>query len=261
MFTESDAAGFDRFTQLHAVMSREIITVHDGTDAETIVRPADRRTAARSPPSSTATAASSACVTRKGALRSTIYRPALDADGRLMIAVAVGINGDPATKAKALVDAGRRRARHRHRPRASDADAAGASRRCARSRRTSPSSPATSSPPSGTRQLIEAGADIVKVGVGPGRDVHDADDDRRRAAAVLGGARVRRRGAPARHARLGRRRRALPARRRARARRRRGQRDVRLVARRHVRVGGRHAARPRRPALQGELRDGVATAP
>ena len=33
-------------------------------------------------------------VTRKGALRSTIYRPALDADGRLMLAVAVGINGE-----------------------------------------------------------------------------------------------------------------------------------------------------------------------
>ena len=45
-------------------------------------------------------------VTRKGALRSTIYRPALDADGRLMIAVAVGINGDPDTKAKALVEMG-----------------------------------------------------------------------------------------------------------------------------------------------------------
>ena len=35
-------------------------------------------------------------------------------------------------------------------------------------RRTRRSSPATSSPPSGTRELIEAGADIVKVGVGPG---------------------------------------------------------------------------------------------
>ena len=37
----------------------------------------------------------------------------------------------------------------------------------------------------GVRDLVEAGADIVKVGVGPGRDVHHADDDRRRPAAVL----------------------------------------------------------------------------
>ena len=41
-------------------------------------------------------------VTRRGALRSAIYRPALDKQGRLMIAAAVGINGDPAAKAKEL---------------------------------------------------------------------------------------------------------------------------------------------------------------
>ena len=50
----------------------------------------------------------------------------------------------------------------------------------------------------GVRDLIEAGADIVKVGVGPGRHVHDPDDDRRRPAAVHRGARVRRRGPAAR---------------------------------------------------------------
>ena len=45
-------------------------------------------------------------LSRKGALRSTLYQPALDAHGRLSVAAAVGINGDPAAKAKALVDAG-----------------------------------------------------------------------------------------------------------------------------------------------------------
>src|SRR5690606_13949223 len=44
--------------------------------------------------------------TRKTALRGTIYRPALDADGRLRVAAAVGINGDPAAKAAQLVDGG-----------------------------------------------------------------------------------------------------------------------------------------------------------
>ena len=39
-------------------------------------------------------------MTRKGALRSTLYRPALDAAGRLMVAAAIGINGDPAAKAE-----------------------------------------------------------------------------------------------------------------------------------------------------------------
>jgi len=45
-------------------------------------------------------------LSRKGALRSTLYQPALDSQGRLSVAAAVGINGDPAAKAKALVDAG-----------------------------------------------------------------------------------------------------------------------------------------------------------
>jgi IMP dehydrogenase len=45
-------------------------------------------------------------LSRKGALRSTLYQPALDASGRLSVAAAVGINGDVAGKARALVEAG-----------------------------------------------------------------------------------------------------------------------------------------------------------
>jgi IMP dehydrogenase len=45
-------------------------------------------------------------LSRTSALRSTLYQPALDASGRLRVAAAVGINGDVAGKARALVDAG-----------------------------------------------------------------------------------------------------------------------------------------------------------
>ncbi len=45
-------------------------------------------------------------LSRTSALRSTIYTPALDAHGRLRVAAAVGINGDVAAKAKALAAAG-----------------------------------------------------------------------------------------------------------------------------------------------------------
>ncbi len=45
-------------------------------------------------------------LSRRSALRSTLYRPAVDADGRLIVAAAVGINGDVAAKAKALAAAG-----------------------------------------------------------------------------------------------------------------------------------------------------------
>ncbi len=45
-------------------------------------------------------------LSRKSALRSTLYQSAIDAQGRLRVAAAVGINGDIAAKAKALVAAG-----------------------------------------------------------------------------------------------------------------------------------------------------------
>ena len=44
VFTERDAAGFDRFTQLHAVVSAEVTTLDDGIDAVTAF---DRLTAER----------------------------------------------------------------------------------------------------------------------------------------------------------------------------------------------------------------------
>ena len=107
------------------------------------------------------------CVTRKGALRSTIYNPALDSQGRLLIAVAVGINGDPAIRAKALLDMGVDvlviDTAHGHQTRAL--------RAVEEVRAVAPNTPLVAGnvvTVGGTRQLIEAGADILKVGVGPG---------------------------------------------------------------------------------------------
>jgi IMP dehydrogenase len=45
-------------------------------------------------------------LSRTSALRSTLYQPAVDRDGRLVVAAALGINGDVAGKAQALVAAG-----------------------------------------------------------------------------------------------------------------------------------------------------------
>jgi IMP dehydrogenase len=211
VFEEADAAGFDRFTQLHAVISGDMATVQDGIDAESAfdLMTADRRAVATVVDDEGRLVG---VVTRKGALRSTIYRPAVDANGRLMIAVAVGINGDIEAKAKALIGMGADvlviDTAHGHQARTLQAIES--------VRTTAPDTVIVAGnvvTVSGTRELLQAGANIVKVGVG---------------------------------------------RRRARARRRLGQRHVRLVARGHVRVGCRHAARRRRAPVQGELRDGVA---
>ena len=45
-------------------------------------------------------------LTRTGALRATVYRPALDGGGRLAVAAAIGVNGDVAGKAKTILDTG-----------------------------------------------------------------------------------------------------------------------------------------------------------
>lgn len=45
-------------------------------------------------------------LTRRTALRSSLYRPAVDASGRLAVATAIGINGDVEGKARALASAG-----------------------------------------------------------------------------------------------------------------------------------------------------------
>ena len=45
-------------------------------------------------------------LTRTGALRATLYQPAIDAPGRLRVGAAIGINGDVAAKADGAVEAG-----------------------------------------------------------------------------------------------------------------------------------------------------------
>jgi IMP dehydrogenase len=106
-------------------------------------------------------------ISRKSALRSTLYRPAVDADGRLRVAAAIGITGDVAVKAKALAAAGVDvlvlDTAHGHQEsmlRAiADVAALGLGLPIVAGNVVTAES---------VRHLVSAGADIVKVGVGPG---------------------------------------------------------------------------------------------
>ncbi|MFM8310319.1 MAG: GuaB1 family IMP dehydrogenase-related protein [Ilumatobacteraceae bacterium] len=166
IFTEHDAAGFDRFTQLKNVMSRELVVISDGASPSDIYeRLSELRLSVA--PVVDADGRLIGCATRKGALRSTIYSPAVDASGRLLIAAAVGINGDPATKAKALLSFGADAlvidTAHGHQVRTL--------RAIEEVRAVAPGVPIVAGnvvTAQGTKDLIAAGADIVKVGVGPG---------------------------------------------------------------------------------------------
>jgi IMP dehydrogenase len=106
-------------------------------------------------------------LTRKGALRSTLYRPLLDDAGKLKVAAAVGINGDVAGRAAELLAAGVNvlvlDTAHGHQQKMFDALAA--------VKGLNPGVPVVAGnvvTAEATRELIDAGADIVKVGVGPG---------------------------------------------------------------------------------------------
>ncbi|MEY4365688.1 MAG: inosine-5-monophosphate dehydrogenase [Actinomycetota bacterium] len=166
IFTEHDAAGFDRFTQLKNVMNPDIVSVPDSCDVVDIHdRLVDQRL--NFAPVTGPDGVLVGCVTRRGALRSTIYTPATDSRGRLMVAVAVGINGSPATRARGLVEMGVDvlvvDTAHGHQDRM--LSALGSVRAAA------PDVPVVAGnvvTASGTRDLINAGADVVKVGVGPG---------------------------------------------------------------------------------------------
>ncbi|MFT4260607.1 GuaB1 family IMP dehydrogenase-related protein [Microbacterium sp.] len=103
----------------------------------------------------------------RSALRSTLYRPALDADGRLAVAAAVGINGDVAAKARALAAAGVDvlvvDTAHGHQE--------GMLRALAEVSALGLGLPIVAGnivTADGVRDLVDAGATILKVGVGPG---------------------------------------------------------------------------------------------
>ncbi len=104
---------------------------------------------------------------RKSALRGTLYSPAIDQHGRLRVAVALGINGDVGAKARALVDAGADvlvlDTAHGHQD--------GMLRALEAVKKLGVDVPVVAGnivTVEGVRDLVGAGADILKVGVGPG---------------------------------------------------------------------------------------------
>ena len=105
IITEDDCKSVDRFTQLHQVMSKELTTMSDALNAREAF---DFLTHHRLKlaPAVSANGDLVGIMTRLGALRGTLYSPALDSKGALRVAAAVGINGDVAAKAAALIESG-----------------------------------------------------------------------------------------------------------------------------------------------------------
>jgi IMP dehydrogenase len=164
--TDGDTRDADRFAQLREVMSDELVTLQAGVapqEAFDQLHHARRRLA----PVVDADGRLLGVLTRQAALRAALYRPATDASGRLRVAAALGVSSDARERAQALLEAGVDTlvidTAHGHQDRAVEAIEA--------VRSLDPPVPVVAGnvvTAEGVRDLVAAGADIVKVGVGPG---------------------------------------------------------------------------------------------
>ncbi|UIJ34235.1 GuaB1 family IMP dehydrogenase-related protein [Allobranchiibius sp. GilTou73] len=171
---ESQCLRVDRFTTVGQVMSEDLVTVPADADLrETfdVLVKAHLEFA----PVLGADGVLAGVITRKGILRSTIYSPALDGDGRLALGVAIGINGDVGDKAKTMLAAGADvlvvDTAHGHQDKMIDALGLVRAARDAHEDAIGVRIPVAAGnvvSALGARDLVAAGADIVKVGVGPG---------------------------------------------------------------------------------------------
>jgi IMP dehydrogenase len=166
LVTDADCANADRFAQLRQVMSSDLFTLADSLEPE---RAFDALVAARRrlAPVVDERGCLTGVLTQTAALRATLYTPALDERGRLRIAAAIGVNGDVRGKAAQLLEAGVDvlvlDTAHGHQQRMLEALVA--------VRSLEPAIPIVAGnvvSADGVRDLVEAGADIIKVGVGPG---------------------------------------------------------------------------------------------
>lgn len=164
--TAADCEGIDRFAQLHQVMSTGVVTLPAGVEPREAF---DRLDTARRrlAPVVADDGRLVGLLSRTGALRAALYAPALDGQGRLRIAAAVGISGDSVARAKSLVDAGVDvlvvDTAHGHQQRM--LEALEAVRGLGLGVPVAAGNVVTAE---GVADLLDAGADVVKVGVGPG---------------------------------------------------------------------------------------------
>ena len=164
--TEADCENVDRFTQLKQVMSKDLVTMPDSiTPQEAFEVLTDKRR--KLAPVINSEGELVGILTRTGALRATLYKPAVDKNGKLKIAAAVGINGDVAKKVQQLINANVDvlvvDTAHGHQKKMIEV--------LKTIKALNPSIPIVAGnvvTKDGVRDLINAGADIVKVGVGPG---------------------------------------------------------------------------------------------
>ncbi len=166
LVTEAATAGVDRFARVRDIALTDFVAAPVHTTPQRVFEMLEHApvgVAVLTAPDGSL----GGVLTRTGAVRAGIYSPAVDAEGRLRVAAAVGINGDVAAKAAALAQAGVDilviDTAHGHQGKMLEAIKAVAALGLG-----VPLVAGNVVSAQGTRDLIGAGASIVKVGVGPG---------------------------------------------------------------------------------------------
>jgi IMP dehydrogenase len=166
LVTEANCVGVDRFTRVRDIAITDFVTAPVGTDSRTVFNLLEHA-AVDVAVMTAADGTLAGVLTRTATIRAGIYTPATDAQGRLRVAAAIGINGDVGAKARALAEAGIDLlvidTAHGHQVKMLDAIKVVASLDLG-----VPLAAGNVVSAEGTRDLISAGASIVKVGVGPG---------------------------------------------------------------------------------------------
>jgi IMP dehydrogenase len=166
LVSESSCLGVDRFTRVRDVAVSDFVTAPVGTEPRKIfdlLEHAPIDVAVVTNPDGTL----AGVLTRTGAIRTGLYTPATDARGRLRVGAAIGISGDAGAKARSLAEAGVDvlviDTAHGHQVKTLEAIELVASLKLGL-----PLAAGNVVSAAGTRDLLAAGANIVKVGVGPG---------------------------------------------------------------------------------------------
>ncbi len=164
--SESSCLGVDRFTRVRDVVATDFVTAPVGTEPRKIFDLLEHSPIGVAMVTN-ADGTLAGVLTRTGAIRAGLYTPATDARGRLRVGAAVGISGDAGAKARSLAEAGVDvlviDTAHGHQVKTLDAIKVVAELDLG-----VPLAAGNVVSAEGTRDLLSAGAAIVKVGVGPG---------------------------------------------------------------------------------------------
>jgi len=165
--TTSDLRDRDQYTPVHRLMRKELVTVTTEVDNRHAFDTMERERV-KATPVVDGEGRLVGIITKKDAVRLELLTPALDRDGRLMVAAAVGISKEAPATARALVDMGVGAividTAHGHQRRMLEAIAA--VRQAIGD--AVPLIAGNVCTAEGARVLCDAGADVIKVNVGPG---------------------------------------------------------------------------------------------